>query len=93
MKKFILIAAAAVAISAASAVVTPANALTILKPGCCGGFNPHPHPHWGGGFGGGLSIGVGLDAGYRVGGDCYYVNRKVLVPNMGLVIRRQLVCG
>jgi hypothetical protein len=90
MKKLLLIAAAAAAISAASAI-TPANALTIIKPGCCGGFNPHPH--WGGHWGGGLSIGVGLDAGYGVGGDCYYVNRKVLVPNMGIVIRRQLVCG
>jgi hypothetical protein len=90
MKKLVLIAAAAAAISAASAVVTPANALTIIKPGCCGGWNPQPH--WGGGFGGGLSIGVGLGAGYGVGGDCYYVYRKVLVPNMGIITRRQLVC-
>ena len=66
-------------------------ALTIIKPGCCGGFNPGGggyHPHWGGG----LSIGIGLDAGYGVGGDCYYVYRKVLVPNMGIINRRQLVC-
>jgi len=90
VKKLVLVAAAAAAISAASAV-TPANALTIIKPGCCGGFNPGGggyHPHWGGG----LSIGIGLDAGYGVGGDCYYVNRKVLVPNMGIIVRRQLVC-
>ena len=90
MKKLMLIAAAAAAISAASAV-TPANALTIIKPGCCGGFNPGGggyHPHWGGG----LSIGIGLDAGYGVGSGCYYVYRKVLVPNMGIINRRQLVC-
>ena len=97
MKKLVLISAAVAAISAASAV-TPANALTIIKPGCCGGFNPGGggfHPHWGGGFGGGISVGlVGLDSGYGVGGsgDCYYVRRKVLVPNIGLVNRRQLVC-
>jgi hypothetical protein len=92
MKKLVLIAAAAAAISSAAAV-TPANALTIIKPGCCSGFNPGGgyHPHWGGHWGGGLSIGVGLDTGY--GGDCYYVYRKVLVPNIGLVNRRQLVCG
>lgn len=96
MNKLVLISAAVAAISAASAV-TPANALTIIKPGCCGGFNPGGgfHPHWGGGFGGGISVGlVGLDSGYGVGGggDCYYVRRKVLVPNIGLVNRRQLVC-
>ena len=94
MKKLVLVAAAAAAISAASAA-TPANALTIIKPGCCGGSYPGGgfHPHWGGG----LSIGVGLDAGYgvgghAVGGDCFYVRRKVLVPNIGLVSKRQLVC-
>ena len=85
MKKFVLIAAAAAAISAASAV-TPANA---GFKGCCGGWNPGGgfHHHWGGGFG--LSVGL-VDSGY--GGDCYYVRRTVLVPNIGLVSRRQLVC-
>ena len=70
MKKLVLVAAAAAAISAASAV-TPANALTIIKPGCCGGSYPGGYPHWGGGL---------LDwrrprcrlrvGGYAVGGDC-----------------------
>ena len=92
MKKLMLIAAAAAAISAASAV-TPANAFTVIKPGCCGGGYPGGgfHPHWGGHYGGGLSVGIGLNSGYA--GDCYYVYRKVLVPNIGLVNRRQLVCG
>ena len=97
MKKLMLIAAAAAAISAASAVA-PANAFTIIKPGCCGGGYPGGgfHPHWGGG----LSIGVGFDSGYSygvgapvIGSDCFYVRRKVPVPGVGLVSKRQLVCG
>jgi len=98
MKKFVLIAAAAAVISAASAI-TPANALSIIKPGCCGGgggFYPGGgfHPH----FGGGVSIGVGFNSGYAVGApvigsDCFYVRRKALVPGVGVVSKRQLVCG
>ena len=93
MKKLVLIAAAAAALVAS--VAAPANALSIIKPGCCGGWNPGGggfHPHWGGG----ISIGVGLDSGYGYGGgyggDCYYVRRNVLIPNIGLVSKRQLVC-
>ena len=46
MKKLVLIAAAAAALVASAAA--PANALSIIKPGCCGGWNPggggfHPH--------------------------------------------------
>jgi hypothetical protein len=87
MKKFALIAAAAVALAASA--ITPASA---GFKGCCGGWNPGGGFHHGhGGWGGGLSIGVGLvDSGY--GGDCYYVRREVLVPNIGLVSRRELVC-
>jgi hypothetical protein len=88
MKKFVLIAAAAVALAASA--ITPASA---GFKGCCGGWTGGHH--WGGGWGGGLSIGVGLDSGYGYvgnGGDCYYVRREVLVPNIGLVSRRQLVC-
>lgn len=91
MKKLVLALAAAAAIAAAS--VTPASALTILKPGCCGGFTPQPH--WG--VGGGLSVGVGvgIDPGFSAGyaSDCFVVRRAVLVPGVGLVKRRQLVCG
>lgn len=94
MKKLMLIAAAAAAIfTGTAATTTSANALTIIKPGCCGGWNPHPH------FGGGISIGVGIvDPGYSVGyagyaSDCYYVRRNVLVPGIGVVSKRQLVCG
>ena len=91
MKKLVLIAAAAAALVASAAA--PANALSIIKPGCCGGWNPggnHNH-HWHGGFGGGLSVGIGLDGGY--GSDCYYVRRNVLIPNIGIVSKRELVCG
>ena len=45
-----------------------------------------------GGFGGGFGIGV-IDAGFGAGGgDCYYVRRAVVVPGIGLVSKRQLVC-
>ena len=40
-----------------------------------------------------LGIGIGIvDAGYGGGGDCYYVRRTVIVPAIGPVSRRQLVC-
>jgi hypothetical protein len=86
MKKLVLIAAAAAALAASA--ITPASA---GFKGCCGGWNPGGlHHHWHGGFGGGLSIGL---VGYEGGGDCYYVRRNVLVPNIGIVSRRELVCG
>ena len=91
MKKLMLIAGAAAAISAASAI-TPANA---GFKGCCGGWNPGGggfHHHWHGGFGGGFGVGI-VDAGFGVGGDCYYVRRAVVVPGIGLVRKRQLVCS
>ena len=89
MKKLVLALAAAAAIAAASA--TSASALTILKPtGCCGGWTPQPH--WG--FGAGISVGVGVDPGFSAGySNCYYVYRNVLIPNIGIVKKRQLVCG
>ena len=91
MKKLVLALAATAAIAAVSA--TSASALTILKPtGCCGGWTPQPH--WGG-FGGGVSVGIGVDPGFSVGygGGCYYVYRNVLIPNIGIVKKKQLVCG
>ena len=90
MKKFVLALAAAAAIAAVSA--TSASALTILKPtGCCGGWNPQPH--WGGGISVGIGVGsVGVvDPGFSAGG-CYYAYRKVLIPNIGIVMKKQLVC-
>ena len=91
MKKILLALAVAATIAAASA--TPASALTILKPtGCCGGWNPQPH------FGGGISIGLGVgvvDPGFSGGyyGGCYTTYRKVLIPNIGIVMKKQVVCG
>jgi len=88
MKKLVLALAAAAAIAAVSA--TSASALTILKPtGCCGGW--HPQPHWGGG----ISIGVGVvDPGFSGGyGGCYTTYRKVLIPNIGIVMKKTLVCA
>jgi hypothetical protein len=95
MKKLVLALAAAAAIAAGSA--TSASALTILKPtGCCGGWNPQPQ------FGGGISVGIGLGSGVGVvdpgfsggyGGDCFYTYRKVLIPNVGIVMKKQLVCS
>ena len=95
MKKLVLALAAVATIGAASAAATPASAFPLVKPtGCCGGWNPHPH--WG--FGGGISIGVGVvDPGFSVGpgygGGCYYAYRKVLVPNIGIVMKKTLVCA
>jgi hypothetical protein len=38
-----------------------------------------------------LSVGlIGADSG--IGGDCYYVRRAVVVPGIGLVSKRELVC-
>jgi hypothetical protein len=84
MKKFVLALGAAVAIAAAASV-TPAEA---GFKGCCGGWNPHPH------FGGGLSFGIGLDPGLSggYGGGCY-AYRNVLIPNIGIVTKKQLVCS
>jgi len=87
MKKLVLIAAAAAALAASA--ITPASA---GFKGCCGGWNPGGgfHHQWHGGFGGGLSIGL---VGYEGGSDCYYVRRSVFVPGIGIVGKRELVCG
>ena len=72
-----------------TSLATSASALTILKPtGCCGGWNPQPH------WGGGLSFGVGIDPGFSggYGGGGYYAYRKVLIPNIGIVMKKTLVC-
>jgi hypothetical protein len=87
MKKFVLALGAAAAIAAAASV-TPAEA---GFKGCCGGWNPQPH--WGGGISVGIGVGsVGVvDPGFSAGG-CYYAYRKVLIPNIGIVMKKQLVC-
>lgn len=54
------------------------------KPGCCGGFTGHHH-----GWGGGVSVGF---VNTVSDGDCYYVRRRVVVPGVGVVSKRQLVC-
>ena len=71
---------------------TPASALTIIKP--IGGGTGYPQ----GGFGGGISVGVGVgvvDPGFSPGyyGSCYTTYRKVLIPNIGIVLKKQVVCG
>jgi hypothetical protein len=88
MKKILLALAAAATIAAASAA--PASALTIIKP--IGGGIGYPN----GGFGGGISVGVGVvDPGFSAGyyGGCYTTYRKVLIPNIGIVLKKQVVCG
>ena len=88
MKKFVLALGAAAAIAAAASV-TPAEA---GFKGCCGGWNPQPH--WGGGISIGLGVGVvdpGFSGGY--GGGCCTAYRKVLIPNIGIVMKKTLVCA
>jgi hypothetical protein len=86
MRKLALMGAAAVALTGLAAT-SPAQA---GFKGCCGGWNGGGYGwhHWG--HGGGLSVGL-IDTGV-VGGDCYYVRRAVLVPGIGVVNKRQLVC-
>lgn len=54
------------------------------------------NPHNGGGWGhGGLGIQVGLvgaSTALASDEDCYYVRRRVFVPNYGVVMKRTLVC-
>lgn len=73
-----------------------------FKPGCQGslvGCNPNTwtpghHNHWngGGGYGGGLSISFAAPA-VADESDCYYVRRKVYIPEVGVVMKRQMVCN
>ena len=87
MKKLVLALGAAAAIAAAVSV-TPAEA---GFKGCCGGWNPQPH--WGGGISIGLGVGV-VDPGFSGGyGGCYTAYRKVLIPNIGIVMKKTLVCA
>jgi hypothetical protein len=85
--KILGLSAAAAAIFATAALAAPAAQ--------AGPFF-HPHGHFGGfghhGYwGGGLTV-VGVNSGIAAD-DCYYVRRRVLVPGIGIVKRRELVCG
>jgi hypothetical protein len=64
------------------------------KPGLSShpyGFHGHHHGSWGPA---GLAVGlVGLSSAAMAADDCFYVRRKVFVPGVGLVRRRELVCG
>ena len=72
-----------------------------FKPGCQGslvGCNPntwtpgnHGH-HWNGGYGG-YGLNINLSEPVSDEGDCYYVRRKVFIPEVGVVTKRQLVCN
>lgn len=65
------------------------------KNPCVNGGWCDPHNHGGGWGYGGFGIRVGLvSAPVATAGDedCYYVRRRVFVPNYGLVMKRTLVC-
>jgi hypothetical protein len=99
-------AIAAAVIGAVSVASFAASAGPLLsppfKPGCQGslvGCNPNTwtpghHNHWngGGGFSGGLSINLAAPA-VADEGDCYYVRRKVFIPEVGVVMKRQMICN
>ena len=49
--------------------------------------------HWnGGGYGDGLSISFAAPA-VADEGDCYYVRRRVFIPQVGMVTKRQMICN
>jgi hypothetical protein len=75
----------------------------ILQKQCTNpiGCNPNTwtptghHNHWNGGgygFGGGLSINFAQPQ-VMDEGDCYYVRRRVFIPGVGVVAKRQMVCN
>ena len=86
MKKLGLFAAAA-AIVATAAMAAPA-----AQAGPFFHNHHHHHGYWGGPVIGGLTV-VGPGLGLAAASDCYTVRRKVLVPGVGIVVRRSVVCG
>ena len=101
---FAIAAAVVGAVSVASFAASAGPVLKpIFKPGCQGslvGCNPNTwtpgnHNHWNGGYGGfsgGVSINLAQPAAMD-DGDCYYVRRKVYIPEVGVVMKRQMVCN
>ena len=100
-------AIAAAVIGAVSLASFAASAGPVLvkpfKPGCQGslvGCNPNTwtpgnhghHNHWNGGYGGGLSINFATPVAADEG-DCYFVRRRVFIPQVGMVMKRQMVCN
>jgi hypothetical protein len=94
------IAAAVVGAVSLASFGASAGPVILKKP--CGnlvGCNPNTwtpgnHNHWngGGGFSGGLSINFAQPETMDEG-DCYYVRRQVFISQVGLVLKRQLVCN
>ena len=95
-------AIAAAVVGAVSVASLPASAGP-FKPGCQGSlvgcnsntWTPGNHNHWNGGYGGfsgGVSINLAQPA-VMDDGDCYYVRRKVYIPEVGVVMKRQMVCN
>jgi hypothetical protein len=74
-----------------------------VNTGCPGGLvgcNPNTWTpgnngnNWNAGSGGfGLSINLGQPTYAADEGDCYYVRRRVFIPQVGVVLKRQLVCN
>ena len=99
---FALAAAIVGAVSLASFAASAGPVLVKpFKPGCQGslvGCNPNTwtpghHNHWnGGGYDGGLSISFAAPAAVDEG-DCYFVRRRVFIPQVGMVMKRQMVCN
>jgi hypothetical protein len=97
-------ALAAAVIATVSMTSFSASAGPFFKPGpCkpgqligCTGTSPGNNNHWNGGGYGGFSGGLSINLAQPVAadeGDCYYVRRKVFIPQVGVVSKRELVCN
>jgi len=86
--KILGLSAAAAAIFATAALAAPAAQAGPFFHGNHGHFGGFGHHGY---WGGGLTV-IGVNDGIAAD-DCYYARRRVLVPGIGLVSRRTLVCG
>ena len=94
---------AAAVVGAVSFTNFAASAGPLFNSGCkigqIVGCNPNtwtPNNNWNGGGFGGFSGGLTINLAQPVSaddGDCYYVRRKVFIPQVGVVSKRQLVCN